>query len=221
MKLILRNTVRSLYYGLAFWLARKKVHGHGNIIKRKGAFLKHVTFYIQGNDNVIEIAPGAVLRNVTFHIIGNKHHVKIGESCHFNRGGMIWFEDKNGLLEIGAGTSIEEAHIAVTEPGRKISIGRDCLLAYDIDIRTGDSHSLLDGSTGSRINAAEDVIIGDHVWIAAHACILKGVRLAENSVVATGAVVVKPCDVPNVILGGNPARVIKENITWSKDRSMA
>jgi acetyltransferase-like isoleucine patch superfamily enzyme len=221
MKQFLRNMVRSLYYRLAFWLVRMKVHGRGNIIKRKGAFLKHVTFDIQGNGNVIEIAPGAVLRNVTFHIIGNQHKLKIGEGCHFNRGGVIWFEDENSLLEIGAGTSIEEAHIAVTEPGRKIIIGRDCLLAYDIDIRTGDSHSLLDASTGKRINAAEDVVIGDHVWIAAHTRILKGVRLAKDSVVATGAVVVKPCDIPGAILGGNPARVIKENITWSKERRMA
>jgi acetyltransferase-like isoleucine patch superfamily enzyme len=221
MELNLRNMARSLYYAFAFWLVRKQVHGRGNIINWKGAFLKRVTFGIHGNGNVIEIAPGAVLRNVTFHIIGNRHHIKIGAGCHFNRGGMIWFEDENGLLEIGAGTSIEEAHIAVTEPGRKISIGRDCLLAYDIDIRTGDSHSLLDGSTGRRINAAEDVIIGDHVWIATHVRILKGVRLEENSVVATGAVVVNPCEVPGVILGGNPARVIKENITWSKERRMA
>ena len=197
------------------------MHGHGNIIKRSGAFLKRVTFDIHGNDNVIEIAPGAILRNVTFRIIGNRHHIKIGEGCQFNRGGLIWFEDENGQLEIGAGTSIEEAHLAVTEPGRKISIGRDCLLAYDIDIRTGDSHSLLDGSTGERINAAEDVTIGDHVWIAAHTCILKGVRLAENSVIATGAVVVKPCDIPGVILGGNPAKVLKENITWAKESRMA
>jgi acetyltransferase-like isoleucine patch superfamily enzyme len=217
----LRNTFRNIYYGFAFWLVRTKVRGRGNIIKRKGTFLKRVTFDIQGNDNVIEIAPGASLQNVTFHMIGNQHHVKIGEGCRFNRGGVIWFEDEHGLLEIGSGTSIEEAHIAVTEPGRKIVIGRDCLLAYDIDIRTGDSHSLLDASTGERINAAEDVVIGDHVWIAAHVRILKGVRLAENSAVATGAVMVKPCDTPGVILGGNPARVIKENVTWSKERRMA
>jgi hypothetical protein len=55
----LRNTARSIYYRFAFWLVRKKVHGRGNIIKRKGAFLKRVTFDIQGNDKAIEIAPDA------------------------------------------------------------------------------------------------------------------------------------------------------------------
>jgi acetyltransferase-like isoleucine patch superfamily enzyme len=212
-----RQIIRKLYYRLAFWLVRRKIRGSGNEIHSRGAYLKHVTFDIQGNGNLIEVAPGASMKNVLFRIRGDHHRVRIGTGCRFNRGGVIWLEDDHGLLEIGAGTTIEEAHIAVTEPGRKISIGANCLLAYDIDIRSGDSHSLLD-PTGKRINPAEDVIIADHVWIAAHVRILKGVRLARDIVVATGAVVVKPFETPGIILGGNPAKVIKENIGWSKER---
>lgn len=46
------------------------------------------------------------------------------------------------------------------------------------------------------------------VWIGAHATILPGVTIGENSIVAAGAVVTK--DVPaNVIVAGVPARVMK------------
>jgi acetyltransferase-like isoleucine patch superfamily enzyme len=207
-----------LYYRLAFWLVRWHVRGKNNQVLRRGALLKNVRFDIRGSDNRIEIAPGAELRNVTFRLCGDNHSIKLGAGCRINRSGMIWFEDERGSLDIGQGTTIEEAHIAVTEPGSRIQIGADCLLAYDIDIRCGDSHSLLESASGRRINPAEDVSIGDHVWIAAHARILKGVRIAADSVVATGAVVVQPCETPGVVLGGNPAKVIRQGIIWSRER---
>ena len=52
------------------------------------------------------------------------------------------------------------------------------------------------------------VIIESGVWIGACACIMPGVHIGENAVIAGGAVVVK--DVPaNTVAGGNPAAVIK------------
>jgi len=58
------------------------------------------------------------------------------------------------------------------------------------------------------------IVIGDHVWIGLNATILKGVRIADGSVVAAGAVVTR--DVPgNTLAGGVPASKIKENVTWS------
>lgn len=53
------------------------------------------------------------------------------------------------------------------------------------------------------------------VWIGAHATILPGVTIGENSIVAAGAVVTK--DVPaNVIVAGVPARVMKPIVTEDK-----
>jgi len=53
------------------------------------------------------------------------------------------------------------------------------------------------------------IVLEDDVWIGANAVVLKGVTIGEGSVVAAGSVVKK--DVPkNVVVGGNPARVIKE-----------
>ena len=53
------------------------------------------------------------------------------------------------------------------------------------------------------------IILKDNVWIGDSAIVGKGVTIGENSIVAAGAVVVK--DVPdNVVVGGNPAKIIKE-----------
>jgi acetyltransferase-like isoleucine patch superfamily enzyme len=92
------------------------------------------------------------------------------------------------------------------------------MFAYDIDVRTGDSHSIISQETGERINYAQDVCIGDHVWIAAHTILLKGSAIPDNSIVATGSVVTRPFETRGIILGGNPAKTIKDGITWSRQR---
>jgi serine acetyltransferase len=53
------------------------------------------------------------------------------------------------------------------------------------------------------------VVLGENVWIGDSAIVCKGVTIGENSVVGAGAVVAS--DFPaNVIVAGNPARIIKE-----------
>jgi acetyltransferase-like isoleucine patch superfamily enzyme len=56
---------------------------------------------------------------------------------------------------------------------------------------------------------AEGIIIEDDVWIGASAVITDGVRVGKGAVVAAGAVVTKDVP-PHTVVGGVPARVIKE-----------
>ena len=53
-----------------------------------------------------------------------------------------------------------------------------------------------------------EICIGDNVWIGGNAVINPGVRIGNNVVVASGSVVTK--NVPdNVVVGGNPAKMIR------------
>ncbi len=92
------------------------------------------------------------------------------------------------------------------------------MLSYDVDIRTGEAHSIIDLSTNKRINYAKNITIGNHVWVAAHVSILKGSQIPSNSVVATRALVTKKFEKENVLIGGSPAVIIKENINWLRER---
>ncbi len=194
------------------------VKGIGNTIRHDDARLWKSRIEVYGDNNTVEIGEGCVLKKVRFYVRGSNHRIKIEPGVRFHHGAQIWMEDHNGTLIIGEKTTFEEVHLAVTEPGSNLTIGKECMFAYDIDVRTGDSHSILDAETGKRINDAQDVSIGDRVWVAAHSLIMKGVTVRENSVVAGGAVVTRPFDQPGVILGGNPAKIIKENITWLRQR---
>ena len=62
----------------------------------------------------------------------------------------------------------------------------------------------------TRINAsAKPVKIGKNVWIGADCTILPGVIIGENSIIGAGSVVTK--NIPNnVIVAGNPAKLIRE-----------
>lgn len=197
---------------------KKKIIGKNNKLNINKAILINVTISIRGNNNKIIIEDGCVLINVEFSIMGNDHIILIKKNSIFSRGSSIWFEDNNGYLEIGEKTLIENVHFAITEPYSRIIVGEGCMFAYNIDIRTGDSHSIIDNLTKKRINYAKNILIGNHVWLSAHCKILKGVVIANNSVIATAAVVTKTVNEENSISAGNPAKVVKKNINWRIER---
>ncbi len=89
----------------------------------------------------------------------------------------------------------------------EIRIGDNCFIAPGVHIYTA-THPI---DAAERISGAEygiPVTIGDNVWIGGRAVINPGITIGNNVVVASGAVVTK--DVPDhVMIGGNPARVIK------------
>lgn len=197
---------------------KKRIKGKNNKIYSKYAALNKVEIKIIGNNNVVEFNKFCRINNAKLYIKGNNNGIVIGENVKINRPGCcFWVEGTNNLIKIGRETSIESAHFAATEKNTRIFVGENCLFAYDIDVRTGDSHSIIDLDNNQRINPAKDVIIGDHVWIAAHVIILKGVIIEKNSVIGTGAVVTNSIS-KNCIAVGNPAKVIKNHILWDSKR---
>lgn len=196
---------------------RKKILGHGNRIIHRGARLKHVVFCVQGNHNTIEIEPGAVLEGVRIKVAGSGHHLSIGagsfvSECRF------FFEDEGCRIVLGEKGFFYDSKISAAEANTKIIIGSRCVCAEGSDIRTTDAHSLIDLASGKRNNPAQDVEIGPRVWIAEGAVVLKGVRIGEGSIVGTRSVVTK--SIPsNCLAAGNPARVLRENVSWKWERS--
>ncbi len=198
---------------------KKKFYGFNNQINiNESSYFTNSKIKIVGNNNSVEIDENCLFNNFIIFIQGNNNKIKISNSVRFNKCGELWIEDNFGSIEIGNNTSIEETHIAVTEDNSKIFIGQNCLFANNIDIRTGDSHSIIDKHNNKRINQAKDVYIHDHVWIGAHSSILKGVTLYSDTIVATRSVVTKSYDKSGIILAGSPAKIVKENVTWKAER---
>lgn len=89
----------------------------------------------------------------------------------------------------------------------EVRFGDNCMLAPGVQIYTA-THPLNPTERNSGREYAKPITIGNNVWIGGSAIINPGVSVGDNVVIASGAVVTK--DVPeNVVVGGNPARIIK------------
>lgn len=196
----------------------KNVQGENNVIQHVGATLKRVEFNILGNNNIIVIHQGAFLNNVSFNLYGDNHRIILGKNSRFNERGSIWAEDRDCTISIGQDTTFEGAHLSATEPGSKLTIGEDCMFSYDIDLRTGDSHSILTQPDGERVNYAKNITFGNHIWVASHCIFTKGVNIPSGSIVGTGSLVNGVFKQENVLIAGRPARVLKQNVDWLRHR---
>ena len=91
-----------------------------------------------------------------------------------------------------------------------ITIGNNVMLGPAVQIY-GATHPLNPDKRNSGLESGKKVIIEDDAWIGGAAVINPGVTIGKGAVVGAGAIVVK--DVPAyTFVGGNPARIIKENL---------
>lgn len=190
-------------------------YGGGNTISLSCAFLKGTSFDISGRNNVIIVGPKARLFNCKIKIIGdgNKLEIKGGSTIISNT--SFWMQHGPNEIIIGHDSTIEGGHLAAIE-GTKITVGNDCMFSSDIEIRTGDSHSIINTVTDKRINPSADVLIGNHVWLTAHVRVMKGAVLPDNSIVGNSAIVTNKFDKENSVYAGIPAKHIKDNINWDR-----
>ena len=194
-------------------LLRRKVKGRGNRIEAPCALLRKTDIRISGSNNRVVIGDFVVLKGASLYICGDNNTITIGSWSHLN-GTEICIEDSGNAVTIGDKTKfLGKTHLAAIE-GTNITIGADCLFSGDVHFRTGDSHSILD-KEGRRVNASEDITIGDHVWVGTKVTCLKGVVVAEHSVLAACALVTGKFTEPGCILAGVPAKVVKRDSDWS------
>jgi acetyltransferase-like isoleucine patch superfamily enzyme len=90
-----------------------------------------------------------------------------------------------------------------------ITIKDDCLIGTNFSCIDSDFHCLKPDKRSCPDYECNPVILERNIFIGNNVSILKGVTIGENSVVANGAIVTKSFPA-NVIIGGNPAKIIRE-----------
>ncbi len=216
------NNVIAKVYRL---LGRNKfdIKGQGNEIDCDvpGLYLAHAKILIRGNRNILRFLPNKVgevthFEELNISICGNDNTIIIGPHSSGN-GFRISIEDDNNHIILGDRFTVgNNTELAAIE-GTTIEFGKDCQLSANITLRTGDSHSITD-LQGNRTNPSRSIKIGNHVWIGNTVLIFKGVIVGDNSIVAGGSVVGSKVFPSNCIIGGNPAKVIKEGVNWNRQR---
>lgn len=214
---IVGSIIYRVYFLPQFKFNTKSIRGN-NKTQINHAIFNGVKITINGLNNKIVVNDLAILNCVYINISGNNNTINIDKFCRISET-TLWIEDDGCAIAIGSETTIGGAHIAATENYSRITIGKDCMFAQDIEIRTGDSHAIYDNNN-KRINKAENVYIGDHVWIGTKAIILKGAIIGNGSIIASGSVLTKNKYTNNCIVAGNPARTVKEEISWTRSRNI-
>lgn len=141
-----------------------------------------------------------VMKNNGAIIVGRRvflhRHVKLSASGAGEKA-VIEIGDKS---YIGDNTEIHA--------GKSVKIGSGVNIAWGCSIMDRDYHKFC-----SDKESVKGVVIENHVWIGCNCTVLKGVTIGEGAVIAAGSVVTKSVP-PRTLAAGNPAKVIRENVTW-------
>ena len=115
-----------------------------------------------------------------------------------------FYADYGRNINIGKNVWIQQGCTFFDRGG--IEIGDDSFIAPKVNLITLN-HVVNPFERSTTI--AKPIKIGKHVWIGIAATVLPGVTIGDNSIIGAGAVVTKDVP-PNVIVAGNPARIIKK-----------
>lgn len=120
---------------------------------------------------------------------------------------VILTYDRDVTIRVGSNVRLNGVGLMAK---RGITIGDDCILGSTLLVDT-DFHSVRrDRATNPAAPVVSaPIVVHNNVWLAGQTVVLKGVTIGENSVVGFRAVVTR--DVPsNVVVAGNPARVVRQ-----------
>lgn len=122
--------------------------------------------------------------NLNITGIGNIYkRLRIGRNCYFN---------VDSTFDLSAPITI----------GNEVAIGHEAILMTN-------THQLGPAERRAGPLEAKPIYIDNGAWLGARCIILPGVTVGKGAIVAAGAVVTKDV-APNTIVGGVPAKVIKE-----------
>jgi len=171
--------------------------------------IKLITFFFKSS--FLSFGKNSIIEN-RVKVIGSKN-ISIGEGVHISEN--IWLNankkssDNSPSLEIGNNTYI--GRMTQINAWKNVKIGENVLIADRVFISDADhkykNKDMPIKDQGDEYKSA--VNIKDGSWIGINSVIMPGVTIGKNAIVAANSVVINDVDDYSIV-GGNPAKVIKE-----------
>lgn len=147
-------------------------------------------------------------------LLTGKGTIEIGSHCSFgyklggfHRGGSIEIQARYNNSFINIGSKVSTNNNIFLCAANYIEIGNNTLIGQNVIIMDHEAHGILPQDR-RKIGMIGKVVLGKNVWVGNNVSILKNSEIGDNSIIATGAVVSGKFPA-NVIIGGVPARIIK------------
>jgi hypothetical protein len=125
----------------------------------------------------------------------------IGRGCRFDIG-------PKATVLFGRGYANPNSLFVIME---SLAVGHGCAISWGCQFLDERFHDL---DYPGKAPKAGGIRIGNNVWIGSGCTILRGARIPDGCVVAAGAVVGRSFEGERLLIGGNPARVLRQNVTW-------
>ncbi len=203
-------------------IIKKVPHGNGHMyvyfmgIKIYSYKPQH---FVNGKNNVIQTPKN--VGAVGIKIFGNNNKIII-EDTNFNPHieiliGTPDVECNDCVFHMGKNCSMGSLSLwaGMKEDGTIVEIGEDCMFSVGVSLFPSDAHAIMN-ENGDVINTGKYIKIGNHVWAGGYVTICKNTEIADNCIIGTHSVVSGKFTEPNCVLAGNPARVVKRNVSWDR-----
>ncbi|MDI9855073.1 acyltransferase [Comamonas sp. 17RB] len=172
---------------------------------------------IVGDFNTVKIKLPLKLDRCSLFIESSYSSFEIGSSERLISFGATIKNGNHQKVKIGEEFSCGHAILISQENYSKITIGNDCMFSADITMMVGDGHSIRKKDDELTIkNWGGEIFLGDHIWVGRSVKIAKGTHVRNNSIIAFGSVVSKKFDAENISIGGAPAKIISEDLSWDR-----
>lgn len=138
------------------------------------------------------------------------------------REGAVWSAESG--CNISYGSTIEILQNAVLDSGyftmnsfsvliaaQEINLGEDVMIGRNVIVYDSDFHSL-----EKAVPSSKPVHIGNHVWIATNAMVLKGVTIGDGAVIAAGTLVTSNVTERSITAEERKSVVLKDNVDWKR-----
>lgn len=195
------------------------MNGNTLIFKGDPGNGRSVDILISGKNNSLIIHPDALFSRLRIDFRGDNNCIKIGRS--WGPRPTHWFINVGHgcVVDIGDDVTTTDTVYIVAAEGARVCIGNDCMLATGVELRATDSHAIYQQDGGARLNHSQDVIVGDHCWLATQAVIMPGATLGTGSVLGHRATLLDKAP-ENAVVVGTPARAVRSGIEWRRPQTL-
>ncbi|MBK1812713.1 acyltransferase [Clostridium sp. YIM B02505] len=137
--------------------------------------------------------------------------VVFGENVYIGAGSVV---DVNGEGELHIGSNFSCGGGSTIICCKKIKFGDGCIVSWENLFLDTDYHKIYSLETDEIINEPKEIIFGDKVWIGCRSTFIKGAKVGNSCIVGANSFINNEIKGDNIIIGGNPARILKEKVRW-------
>ena len=190
--------LRTLYYKLN---SKNIIPHHKVIIRGKENIDTTGRLFVGISNNDFTLGSDKTYLHIKGHLLVEKDF-HIGRGCKFAIG-------PEGKVILGRSMVNAYSTFVINN---SLKIGDNCVISWNCQFLDDDLHFIKYSERKEKKSAIE---IGNDIWIGSNVSIFKGVTVSDGCIIAAYSVVVSSFLEKNCLIAGNPAKIIKHNVSWS------